>query len=280
LDARALAHFADVIRPTPRPLPDAQTQELRALLGHRQQLVAMRTTEQNRLAGTSGRLIQDIEAHIAWLNARIATLDDDLETMLRASPLWREHDELLQSAKGIEPVCPFVPEALERKTLWLASEHIAGRSVAEVVQLINGYKTQFLRAQPIDGDGTTYKSLVVVFTDLSADRAKGLFDDVTKQLVVPSYVEDGLVMGGFYENNEGTAVYNQRPLVPRARSSPRLKPGVRPQAIKTPYTPKSTPCAIIGVAYAVWQPRRRLWSNTSKSSLRNTRTGMWRIRLA
>src|SRR4029453_17009211 len=25
LDARALAHFADVIRPTPRPLPDAQT---------------------------------------------------------------------------------------------------------------------------------------------------------------------------------------------------------------------------------------------------------------
>ena len=31
LDARALAHFADVIRPTPRLLPDAQTQELRAL---------------------------------------------------------------------------------------------------------------------------------------------------------------------------------------------------------------------------------------------------------
>ena len=107
------------------------------------------------------------------------------------------------------PVCPFVPEALERKTLWLASEHIAGRSVADVVQLINGYKTQFLHAQPIDGDGANYKSIVVVFTDLSADRAKGLFDDVLKQLAVPSYVEDGLVMGGFYENNEGTAVYNR-----------------------------------------------------------------------
>jgi transposase len=104
LDARALAHFADVIRPTPRPLPDAQTQELRALLGRRQQLVVMRTAEQNRLAGTSGRLTQDIEAPIAWLHARIATLDDDLETMLRASPLWRENDDLLQSAKGIGPV--------------------------------------------------------------------------------------------------------------------------------------------------------------------------------
>src|SRR6266852_1572003 len=101
----ALAHFADVIRPTPRPLPDAQTQELRALLGRRQQLIGMRTAEQNRLVGTNARLAKDIEAHITWLNAGIATLDDDLETMLRASPLWRENDDLLQSAKGIGPVC-------------------------------------------------------------------------------------------------------------------------------------------------------------------------------
>jgi transposase len=105
LDARALAHFADVIRPTPRPLPDTQTQELRALLSRRQQLIGMRTAEQNRLAGTSARLAQDIEAHIAWLNARIATLDADLETMLRASPLWRDNDDLLQSVPGIGPVC-------------------------------------------------------------------------------------------------------------------------------------------------------------------------------
>ena len=38
LDARALAHLADGIRPTPRPLPDAPTQERRALLGRRQPL--------------------------------------------------------------------------------------------------------------------------------------------------------------------------------------------------------------------------------------------------
>src|SRR3954468_23821160 len=105
LDARALAHFADVIRPTPRPLPDAQTQELRALLGRRQQLVGMRTAEQNRLAGTSARLTKDIIAHITWLNAGIAPLDDALETLLRASPLWRENDDVLQSAKGRGPVC-------------------------------------------------------------------------------------------------------------------------------------------------------------------------------
>jgi transposase len=105
LDARALAHCADVIRPTPRPLPDAQPQELRALLGRRQPLIVMRTAAQHRLAGTSARLTQDIAAHMTWLNTGIATLDDDIETMLRASPVWRDNDDLLQRAPGIGPVC-------------------------------------------------------------------------------------------------------------------------------------------------------------------------------
>jgi len=65
----------------------------------------MRTAEQNRLVGTRGRLTQDLAAHIAWRNARLATLDTDLETLLRASPLWRENADLLQSAPGIGPVC-------------------------------------------------------------------------------------------------------------------------------------------------------------------------------
>jgi transposase len=119
LDARALAHFAEAVRPTPRPIPDAQTQELRALLGRRQQLIAMRTAEQNRLPGVAGRLRTDIEAHITWLNARLATLDDDLDTALRASPLWRENDDLLQSVPGIGPVCArtFLLELPELGTL-------------------------------------------------------------------------------------------------------------------------------------------------------------------
>jgi transposase len=56
LDARALAHFADAVRPAPRPLPDAQTEELRALLARRRQLSAMRTAEQNLLGSTPRRL--------------------------------------------------------------------------------------------------------------------------------------------------------------------------------------------------------------------------------
>jgi hypothetical protein len=106
------------------------------------------------------------------------------------------------------PVCPFVPEALERKTLWLAPEQIADLEVPAVVELINGYQRLFLDAQPTDGDDANYKVIVVVFTDLSADRAQGVFDDVLQHLAVPSYVEDGIVFGPFYEGHEGTAIYN------------------------------------------------------------------------
>ena len=50
------------------------------------------------------------------------------------------------------PVCPFVPGSLERKTLWLAPEQIADRSVPEVVELMNGYKRLLLDTRPTDGD--------------------------------------------------------------------------------------------------------------------------------
>jgi hypothetical protein len=116
----------------------------------------------------------------------------------------RPHEDLGRAG----PVCPFVPRALERRTLWLAPQQIADRSVPDVVELINGYKSLLLDTQPIDGDDAIYQVIVVVFTDLSADRAQGVFDDVQQHLAVPSYVEDGIVFGPFYKGNEGTAIYN------------------------------------------------------------------------
>jgi transposase len=105
LEARAFAHVAEAVRPTPRLLPDAQADELRALLARRRQLVAMRTAEQNRLGSAPPRLQPDMQAHIPWRNTRLAALDDDLDTTLRARPVWREREELWRSGPGMGPVC-------------------------------------------------------------------------------------------------------------------------------------------------------------------------------
>jgi hypothetical protein len=105
-------------------------------------------------------------------------------------------------------VCPFVPGSLERKTLWLAPEQVADRDVPEVVELMSGYKRLLLDTRPTEGDDVIYNVIVVVFSDLSAERAQGVFDDVLKQLAVPSYEEDGILFGPYYEGNKGTAIYN------------------------------------------------------------------------
>ena len=65
----------------------ASTARTRNTLYTRRQLVGMRTTEQNRLGSAPRRLQADIQAHITWLNERLAALDDDLDTTLRTSPV-------------------------------------------------------------------------------------------------------------------------------------------------------------------------------------------------
>lgn len=104
LDAAVLARFAGVIQPPARALPDPQTQELAALLARRRQVLALQRAEQHRLDRASVRVRKRIEAHLRWLNAELARLDEDLDDMIAQSPMWREREDLLQSVPGIGPV--------------------------------------------------------------------------------------------------------------------------------------------------------------------------------
>src|SRR5687768_16820684 len=90
---------------------------------------------------------------------RTSELAESDRDALRAVADWlrafvvRPHKDLGRAG----PVCPFVPRALERKTLWLAPERIADRDVPRVVELMSGYKSLFLDTQPTDGDDADYK---------------------------------------------------------------------------------------------------------------------------
>jgi len=64
IDAGVLAHFAEVIRPALRPLPDAATVELRALTARRRHLLEMIAAENNRLEMTSTAVRKSIKAHV------------------------------------------------------------------------------------------------------------------------------------------------------------------------------------------------------------------------
>ncbi len=105
IDARALADFAEKIRPQARDLPDEDARRFEALLTRRRQLLQMRVAEKNRLgSATSPGVIEDIRAHIGYLDGRVAEMDGELGHAIRASDAFRARDDLLRGVPGIGPV--------------------------------------------------------------------------------------------------------------------------------------------------------------------------------
>ena len=101
IDAAILAHFAEAIHPRVQPLPDADTQRLRAVLVRRQQILEMLVAEENRLARTHPGVRERVQAHLTWLQQELDELNRDLQNQIRHSPVWREQDQLLRSVPGV-----------------------------------------------------------------------------------------------------------------------------------------------------------------------------------
>jgi transposase len=104
LEARGRAHVAEAVRPTPRPLPEAQAQAVSAVLTRRRQLVQRLTAERRRLQTAPQQIRADIQAHLPWLTRRVARTDADVAAAIHASPRWRATDEMLQSMPGVGPL--------------------------------------------------------------------------------------------------------------------------------------------------------------------------------
>lgn len=104
LDAKVLVHFARAVRPEIRQIKDQETRELAALVTRRRQLVDMLATEKTRLKQVSKAIHQNVQTHITWLQDRIREIDQDLSKTLKASSVWRENDQIIQSVPGAGPV--------------------------------------------------------------------------------------------------------------------------------------------------------------------------------
>lgn len=104
LDARVLARYAHDLRPQPRPLPEAQQQELKHLMTRRRQVLKMVQMEKNRLDTAPFPSIQrSIRQVLDTLQAQLKDLDRDLHDFVRQDPLWQENDRILQSTPGVGP---------------------------------------------------------------------------------------------------------------------------------------------------------------------------------
>jgi transposase len=122
VDAAIIAHFAELVPTTVRPLPSAELSELRELYDRRQQLVRMLAVEKNHrhaAAHGSAKVRKNIDKHIDYLETQIKSLEDRMDRIVESCDAFKAQNEILQSITGIGPqvsrtLIAYLPELGQR----------------------------------------------------------------------------------------------------------------------------------------------------------------------
>jgi transposase len=101
IDARVIARFGATMKPQVRARREEAQVELNELVTRRRQLVLMLTAEKNRLQTTSPTMQAHIASHIAWLQAEIETLEQQISQAIKANSEWTEIAKRVERVPGI-----------------------------------------------------------------------------------------------------------------------------------------------------------------------------------
>jgi transposase len=104
IDARVLAQMGAALKLEPTTPIEPERRRLAELVSRRDDLVAMRVAEKNRLAQTHDPFLRrEISAAITAIIRRLTRVEDEIVNHLRAHDELRRLDKRLQSAPGIGP---------------------------------------------------------------------------------------------------------------------------------------------------------------------------------
>jgi transposase len=104
LDSRILARFAQVMRPKLKPIPGPEALLFKQLLSRHRQLTHMLVMEENHLKSALPALHKGINRMIRHLKKELTKLEEEMDQLIRQSPIWCEKVKLLQTVPGIGPV--------------------------------------------------------------------------------------------------------------------------------------------------------------------------------
>ena len=91
IDAAVIALFAEAVKPELRPLPDEAQRLLAELVSRRRQIIEMIVAEgQREKRAVNARVRKSIARHIRVLEKELPDIDEDIGTLVRGSPAWRE----------------------------------------------------------------------------------------------------------------------------------------------------------------------------------------------
>jgi transposase len=105
VDAKMLAAMAQCLQPPRQAAADPERERLAQLGKRRDQLVAMRSQERTRRREClDAEIADDLDRHLAFLDAAVAALDKAIQTLIANSAALAKAARLLRSVPGVGPV--------------------------------------------------------------------------------------------------------------------------------------------------------------------------------
>ncbi|MBR1165332.1 IS110 family transposase [Bradyrhizobium elkanii] len=120
IDAAVIARFVEAVRPEPRAMPDQEARLLAELVSRRRQIIEMIVAERQREKRAENvRVRKSLARHIKVLEKELPEIDNDIDTLVRGSPVWRAKEGLLVSFPGVSNTLArtFLAEVPELGTL-------------------------------------------------------------------------------------------------------------------------------------------------------------------
>jgi transposase len=105
IDARVLVRFGEVVCPEPHAAKSEDQMKLGALVERRRQLVDLINQEQNRLQQTRDHDIRrSIETVLKELKKQLKSIEEQVDTAIKADQINARKIKILESVKGLGPV--------------------------------------------------------------------------------------------------------------------------------------------------------------------------------
>ncbi len=104
IDARLIARFGATMNPKVQARRTQDQLELTQWVTRRRQLVLMVSAEKNRLDTVAPDVREHINRHIAWLQADIEALQEQISQAIATNSLWTERAKQVVSVPGIGPI--------------------------------------------------------------------------------------------------------------------------------------------------------------------------------
>lgn len=179
IDARMLAAMAQCLAPEPQAAGNPAREQLASAHKRRDQLVHTRQKERTRLSECAEPdIAADIQSHLVWLDAKIASWDREIDRQIRQSEELERAALRLRSIPGIGPVAATTLVALMPELGALSSKAIAAMAGLAPFNVDSG---QFRGSRRIKGGRKRVRDALYMAA-LAAARSNPRFKDFYQRL--------------------------------------------------------------------------------------------------